>query len=816
MTPFASASLLLWGIAAAIPVVIHLWSRRRHEEHAWAAMAFLMAAMRRHARRARFQEWLLLALRIAVLVLFAVTLADPRTDGHATSIFPLAGDEPTHHVLVIDNSYSMDQRHGERTSLERARESALAMLKAAPQGDGFSLVLLADPATVVLDEPVFDIAMVAQELNALRAGPTGADLVATLARVRESLAKTRQRIPRLTRRHVVVFSDMARNTWDPGNRKAGDWRRPWEELSDTAVIEVRDVGPRSTQDLGNIAIVELRHAVASDVPRGSHSVHVGGEGQLEAVLRNFGARETTANVEFQVDGRPIAAPAVVVPARGEALATAKLRFDMSGDRVAKAALRAVSPPDSLPWDDQRWLVIPVRERVEVLCVEGGLDEARFVALALAPETRRPTFLAGSPALRVVVASEAALLDRPLSGYDLIALCNVARFSDSESEALREYVYRGGRLAIFSGDRVDTANYNTRLGGRSRRLLPARLSPAVTHDELPIDPRAYRDPLVDPFRGQERAGLLSTPIWCYLPATVFDINTSKVAVAFQNGDPWLVHEPIGAGHVWLSTTAVAPSSIIAGSNPSRPWNAWATWPSFVPLMQTLLRESLAGRSAARNAIVGEAITGTFILAASDWNLVDNSVNGNAAIDMAAVTVEVPPTVATETVETRRIAAERAGAELRWGISTAEIPGVYVARPIGIDGREVSPELNRDELPPMSSERSGSSPAVIEQRFAVNLDVRESDPQRIDVEDLPASVRESLLKSEQDNRGAHLENGSGAAKNVAAIDGDTLGEDGVLASGTSGGRRPWFRPLLTLIVAALVGESWLAWRLGRRGG
>ncbi|MFM7073952.1 MAG: VWA domain-containing protein, partial [Planctomycetota bacterium] len=395
MTPFASASLLLWGIAAAIPVVIHLWSRRRHEEHAWAAMAFLIAAMRRHARRARFQEWLLLAIRIAVLVLFAVTLADPRTDGHATAMFPLAGDEPTHHVLVIDNSYSMDQRHGERTSLERAREAALALLKAAPQGDGFSLVLLADPATVVLGEPVFDTAAVAQELSALRAAPTGADLVATLARVRESLARSRQRNPRLTRRHVVVYSDFARNTWDPGNQKAGDWRRPWEELSETAVVEMRDVGPRSTLDLGNIAIVDLRFATASDSPMGSSGAHVSGEGRLEAVLRNFGARETTATVEFQVDGQPLASPTVVVPARGESIAMAKLRFDASGDRVAKAALGAVSPPDSQPWDDLRWLVVPVRERVEVLCVEGGLDEARFVALALAPEPRGPAFLAGS-------------------------------------------------------------------------------------------------------------------------------------------------------------------------------------------------------------------------------------------------------------------------------------------------------------------------------------------------------------------------------------------------------------------------------------
>lgn len=890
MMPFASATLLLWGLAAAIPIAIHLWSRRRHEEHAWAAMAFLMAALRQHARRARFQEWLLLTLRIAVLVLFAIALADPRTAGRANSAFPLAGGEPTHHVLVIDASYSMDLRHGERTGLDRAREAALAIVRNAPQGDGFSLVLLADPASVVLGEPVFDTAAVEQELNALRTAPAGADLTSTLARVRELLAQARQRVPRLARRHVVVFSDMARNTWDPGNQATGDWRRSWQELAEAAVLEVRDVGPRTTSDLVNLAIVALRSAAVVEGPVARHDLQAGGEGRLEAVLRNFGSRATSATVEFQVDGRPLAAPAITVPPRGEAVATARVRFDSPGDHVAKATLRAVRPPDELPLDDHRWLVIPVRDRGEVLCVEGGLDEARFLALALAPGTRGATAARDAQSIRVGIASETALLDRSLHRYDLIALCNVARLSDRETQAIGDYVYRGGRLAIFPGDRTDIANFNERLGGRPRRLLPASLGPPRSQDDLRIDPRGYRDPLIAPFRGQERAGLLSTPIWCYLPATVIDANAARVALAFHNGDPWLVHEPFGAGHVWLCTTTAAPRSRIAGSDPPRPWNAWATWPSFVPLMQTLLHEALAGRSAVRNILVGGPLTGAFAQEANDssresgttasdsvgdnarGNTGDNA-SGNAIASGESVLVELPSPASAmasafaEPAETQRIAAERVGFELRWLLPATSIPGIYVARPSHLDSDSKSKANASDTLSTMSprgdslsSERDTQATMGVEQRFAVNIDTRESDPQRIDADDLPASLRESFLASNPDASGlsgptgaaatpgvfrgvemagtgsagtgsagtesAGAESASTGSANAESADDGTVGakepfaeagrDDRATRAVADSGQRRWFRPLLAMIAMTLVAESLLAWRMGRRGG
>ena len=74
MWQLGSAWMLLWGLAAALPILIHLWSRRRYQQVPWAAMEFVLAAMRRNARRIQLEQWLLLALRTLIVVLFALAI----------------------------------------------------------------------------------------------------------------------------------------------------------------------------------------------------------------------------------------------------------------------------------------------------------------------------------------------------------------------------------------------------------------------------------------------------------------------------------------------------------------------------------------------------------------------------------------------------------------------------------------------------------------------------------------------------------------------------------------------------------------------
>ncbi|MCH7702762.1 MAG: VWA domain-containing protein, partial [Planctomycetes bacterium] len=188
MIRFIHANLFLGAAAATlIPVLIHLISRYRYRRERWAAMGFLLAAMKRSTRRIRLETWLLLLLRILVILMIGMAVARPYVQ--VGSIIP-GGAARVHRVLLIDNSGSMqaEAKGASRvTRQERAVEVALRLLNAFPEQDTVSLITLAHPAEAVIAYEAFDRHQVIERLQRLKATARVTDLVGGLQRCEELL-----------------------------------------------------------------------------------------------------------------------------------------------------------------------------------------------------------------------------------------------------------------------------------------------------------------------------------------------------------------------------------------------------------------------------------------------------------------------------------------------------------------------------------------------------------------------------------------------------------------------------------------------------
>src|ERR1700677_3186520 len=97
---FANAALLYGLAATSVPIILHLLNRRRFREVSWAAMRFLMAAIKKNQRRIRIEQWLLLAIRTLIVLLVVLAMAKPFLESFGMVI---AG-RTIHRVLVLDAS----------------------------------------------------------------------------------------------------------------------------------------------------------------------------------------------------------------------------------------------------------------------------------------------------------------------------------------------------------------------------------------------------------------------------------------------------------------------------------------------------------------------------------------------------------------------------------------------------------------------------------------------------------------------------------------------------------------------------------------
>jgi hypothetical protein len=674
---WGSVGMLGWALAGAIPLIIHLWSRRRFQETPWAAMDFLLAALRKHARRLRLEQLALLAVRMGLLTLFAIALADPRWTHRALQ--PVAaGPRAAHVVLVVDTSYSMSYRERDRTRLEAVQHAARALTEHHSPGDGYSLVLLQNPPRTEIGDPQFDVAAVRRAIDQLAVSHGGADLHATLGALEQLLDQTQQRYPQFEQLRMYWFTDLGSTTWDAAGLP--ECRGILERLSDRAEMYLFDAG---SAQAGNLTLSALR--------RSGGSVGVGESARIEAEVRSYGSRQPAdARVEFLMNGRVVHARNVRVPPQGSAVAAAEWNFDLPGESVVEARLDA----DAMPIDNRRWMVVPVRKSIQVLCIQGEPEAADYAALALNPSS------VPEGRFQVEVAPESALLDRSLGDYDCVMMHNVARVSFDEAAVLNRYVAEGGGLIVVLGDLVQPDSYNRELGAPSEagRLLPARLDTVVRGGERFFDPRGYAHPFIAPFRGFERAGLLTVPTWRYFRLAEAS-PAAETALAFDSGDAAVLAESIGRGRVILVATALSTSSQDRTADVNVPWSALPAWPSFPPLVHAMVHWSVEGRD-----VEGQQEVGT-------------------PLEFIAPSPSVPAAIVTlPDASTQRVACSLVEGVRRGTFAETATSGVY---------RVTFPESD----PP--SDRS----------FAVNLDTRESDLART-VDDLLPDFFLATADSHQD--------------------------------------------------------------------
>ena len=666
---FLHPALLGWLAAAAIPVAIHLWSRRRYREISFAAMEYLLAAMKRQSQRLRLEQWLLMAVRILLILCIVLAASEPYLDRPLLSSAP---EGRTHRMIILDGSFSMAYEPAEQSRFARAKEIAKEIVGSAPAGDAFTLLVMSSPPDVVVGTPSPAVEEVASEIDALEHSDTMGNVADVIPRAHEILEIARRENPRLLRHEVYFLTDLQRTAWATQGSKAAvaDFYQQVAKLADAAALAVIDVGQPIAD---NLAVTALRLLTTPPI--------AGRTCRFEAVVKSYAARPAPQqSVELLVDGRRVSQRTVNVPAGGEATAVFEYRFDMAGDHAVEVRAEG----DALSIDNRRYLAVPIRNNVRILCIEGILSGKPFggasdyLAVALAPDQDSG---AVSP-IEVEVAPENAILERELSQYDCIAMCNVAQFTSGEADILSNYLRNGGNLLFFLGNQVMPERYNREIGVQAQaenRLLPAALGPAVEAPAGRLDPMEYRHPILHAFRGAEGAGVAAATVEKYVRLDLPPDSEAKVVLRLPGGDPLIVEQTRRRGRVVLVATSADTS-----------WTTLPLSPSYVPLVQEIIAFCLADGAADRNTLVGKPLH-EFVASAGDLN---------------AVVVRTPDS------QRREVRLSGSGNQREWTFADTRKNGIYAVRPAASDGEE--------------------------QLFAVNVDTAESDLAQLGLDRLRAEV------------------------------------------------------------------------------
>src|SRR5687767_3660187 len=204
---FLSPVFLMGLPLLAVPLVIHLLSKRQQKKISWGAMRFLMQAATRKRRLFRLTDLLLLLLRTAAFLFFIFALARP--------LLPatwLGGSVPREVVLVLDQSMSMSRRVGGTALFDLQLQKANALLDDLKASDTVRVLLAGESPEWLTPDSLpasgSPLRKLRTQINELKPGLGAADLIACI-REAADLEAPKDRSARV----IVVVSDGQRFGW---------------------------------------------------------------------------------------------------------------------------------------------------------------------------------------------------------------------------------------------------------------------------------------------------------------------------------------------------------------------------------------------------------------------------------------------------------------------------------------------------------------------------------------------------------------------------------------------------------------------------
>lgn len=533
---------LAGALAVGLPLWLHLMRRRNPVRLSFSSLMFFEKRTETTIRERRLRYWMLLACRLALLLLLALAFAKPVWERPPAVI---AGTIPKLHFVALDTSLSM--RYGDRWG--RATNEASEIIDSLDQGDQ-AQILTNGPSVRVLTEATADEATLRRALAGLE--PTNSrnsfgDVIEAVRNLADDNA---------TPSVLHLISDL--------QSSAMPSRFQDLVLPESSELVLHDVG---SEDFSNWAI---------DSVKGSTRVYGEETPKLEVTVVSYAEREAAKTVSLWIEDRLVGSQRRDLAANGRESFVFEIPDAPRG--FSRAELR-LEPPDDLPDDDLRRVALDNTEPEPLLFVSADRRRRDLLYYQAALESSvasRYTLESASP-------GDASRFDP--GRYALVILSDVPRLDTGFESRLRAWIEAGGALLVAVGSNSALARRAAITGHSLEQPLSA---------ERGGDPFQVAGPS-DESHSVANAAEGLRPVKFFLYARVRPLEGDTVPMRLGNGDPLLVEHQVGKGRV-----------LVFASSLDNVWNDLPVTSVYVPFVAETVRYLTGAEAARGEALLGEVL------------------------------------------------------------------------------------------------------------------------------------------------------------------------------------------------------------------
>lgn len=558
---FLNAILLAGAAAFLIPLIIHLLNKRKVQTVRWGAMHLLQEVLRQRKRKLNVEQWLLLAVRIAIPIVLALCLARP-----VVTALRSLGLGKTSLVMLLDDSFSMRAPAQGGSPADRARQDLGQILEAQPRGSDAQIVLAGGAARRLLDQSTSTLDIIPKHLaeTTNQAGPVKVnDALQTAA---ASLSKAPNGA-----RELAIVSDF----------QASDWQSVADGAALPALETLLKQEPKPQVTFYRLASDLTENLSIASADLSALVIEAEQPIGLRVRIKNHGKRPwQDVAVHLETDGARLRTSRISLPPEGEAVIGFTHAFNQIGDHSLAVRLEG----DSFADDNAFYSVVQVRNQLNVLLVDGDPSSeplggaADFLELALAPYQSANASL--KDLIRTTKVDARRLKVEDYKGKEVVVLADVDKLQGNRLTDLDKFVKAGGGLIVFAGTHCDLAWYNRDFYRKGEGMLPAAIKGLQRASSAALPARILQQRLTHPatvYFNDARGGRLQDAE--FLSWLEFDLSVdtgAKAILQLDRGMPLFLEKARDRGRV-----------IAAATTADAEWSNLPLQPFFVPLMQRLI-------------------------------------------------------------------------------------------------------------------------------------------------------------------------------------------------------------------------------------
>ncbi|MFZ5979842.1 MAG: BatA domain-containing protein [Candidatus Zixiibacteriota bacterium] len=420
MFNFLNATILLAAAAALIPLIIHLFSKRRVKIIEFSSLRYLKAMQRRQVRRLKIRQVLLLILRMLIIFVAVMAFARPTTKSNLVGAHAAVSA-----VVLFDNSASMNRYVADGNLFTLARQKTSELLETFSPADEVSLVPLGGAAET--DEAIeFSSAAVAlKKLEQTRLSYGYADFATSLELTVELLNRSKN-----LNREIYIVSDRQRTDL------------PENKLLENVKAEVY-ILELPTDDNDNCGVISLDF--------GGQLIQPGYNFNLTATVKNYGGEDKNdVLASLFIDEKRLSQTNFDIKAESET----RVSFEQSVSRTGFHSGYVEIADDRYMVDNRFYFSFHVPERFNLLIISGDYAST-FMALALVPDRTLSRFWS------VKQAAPEDLAGVDFQDYDVVFLAGAPTLSEVYVNRLKSFVRRGKALLVSYSANTDINYFNDR-------------------------------------------------------------------------------------------------------------------------------------------------------------------------------------------------------------------------------------------------------------------------------------------------------------------------------------------------------------------